>query len=102
MAAEQFSSPQDNEIIPLSSVDVPTAPLLCLSLKKLQEWDTEESKSLFRASKELGFFYLDLGDSPEGSSILHQAEQLFQIGLTISLTDHDTLTLNKGTSQTRY
>lgn len=40
--------------------DVPTAPLLRLSLKKLVEGDTQEEEKLWKACCELGFFYLDL------------------------------------------
>ena len=59
---------------------VPTAPLLQLSLKKLQSGDIGESDRFFQVSKDLGFFYLDLRGSPEGESILESAEELFEVG----------------------
>lgn len=40
--------------------DVPTAPLLRLSLQKLVSGDAQESARLWKACTELGFFYLDL------------------------------------------
>ena len=59
---------------------VPTAPLLQLSLQKLQSGDIKESNRFFQVSKDLGFFYLDLRGSPEGEAILENAEELFGIG----------------------
>ena len=47
--------------------DVPIAPLLRLSLKKLMNHDPEEVDRLFKASCEVGFFYLDLRDATEDS-----------------------------------
>lgn len=49
--------------------DVPTAPLLRLSLSKLAQGDEEEKERLWRASCDVGFFYLDLraADGNEGS-----------------------------------
>ena len=78
--------------IPPFPDDVPTAPLICLSLKKLQEWDPLESKSFFRSCKELGFFYLNLEDCEEGRTLLQQADQLFGFGERLfddDLTDYD-------------
>ena len=40
--------------------DVPTAPLLRLSLSKLLAHDAEEEDRLWKACCDLGFFYLDL------------------------------------------
>jgi isopenicillin N synthase-like dioxygenase len=59
--------------------DIPTAPLLRLSLSKLRV-DPIESDRLFSASKDLGFFYLDLTGDPEGEALLSEAEKLFDLG----------------------
>ena len=59
--------------------DIPAAPLLRLSLSKLRK-DPAESERLFSASKELGFFYLDLSGDEEGEALLDDADNLFQFG----------------------
>lgn len=60
--------------------DVPTAPLLRLSLGKLLAGDATECERLFQASIEIGFFYLDLQDSGHGISLLRDADNLFTVG----------------------
>ncbi|KAK4542485.1 hypothetical protein LTR36_006737 [Oleoguttula mirabilis] len=75
--------------------DVPTAPLLRLSLKKLLDRDPQEETSLWRACCDLGFFYLDLrsgeqskrdsfhedGDGElNGDALLKDADALFHLG----------------------
>ncbi|KAJ5242784.1 uncharacterized protein N7469_001111 [Penicillium citrinum] len=60
--------------------DVPTAPLLRLSYKKLLSGDTAEYDRLFKASVDIGFFYLDLQDSEQGRSLLGDADDLFRVG----------------------
>lgn len=60
--------------------DVPTAPLLRLSLKKLLAGDTTEYERLFQASVDIGFFYLDLQNSDHGSALLADADALFDVG----------------------
>ena len=60
--------------------DVPTAPLLRLSLLKLLKNDALESTRFFQACKDLGFFYLDLRGTLVGDSILNDADRLFDIG----------------------
>ena len=60
--------------------DVPTAPLLRLSLEKLLARDETEFQHLLQACEEIGFFYLNLEDSEAGSSILRDADELFQVG----------------------
>ena len=60
--------------------DVPIAPLLRLSLDKLANHDESESTRFFRASAELGFFYLDLQGTETGESILRDADALFDVG----------------------
>jgi hypothetical protein len=59
--------------------DIPTAPLLRLSLTKLRN-DPAESDRLFSASKDLGFFYLDLTGDSEGEALLQEADQFFALG----------------------
>lgn len=66
--------------IPPFPDDVVTAPLLQLSLGKLLAGDAAEYERLFEASVDIGFFYLDLQDSEHGRSLLHDADDLFQIG----------------------
>ncbi|EXJ74790.1 uncharacterized protein A1O5_01486 [Cladophialophora psammophila CBS 110553] len=63
---------------PLFPEDVPTAPLLRLSLAKLIERDPEEVNRFVRACEDLGFFYLDL--TGPGDSLLADADQLFKVG----------------------
>jgi isopenicillin N synthase-like dioxygenase len=58
--------------------DVPTAPLLRLSLAKLIQRDADEVSRFVRACEDLGFFYLDL--SGPGDSLLADADQLFKTG----------------------
>lgn len=58
--------------------DVPTAPLLRLSLAKLLERDPEEVNRFIRACEDLGFFYLDL--SGPGEQLLADADRLFEVG----------------------
>ncbi|KAJ5619987.1 hypothetical protein N7510_003971 [Penicillium lagena] len=60
--------------------DVPTAPLLRLSLGKLLAGDVAEVERLFQVSVDLGFCYLDLHDSAPGNCLLDDADNLFQIG----------------------
>jgi len=59
--------------------DIPTAPLHRLSLSKLR-YDSTESDLLFSASKDLGFFYLDLTGDEDGSALLEDVERLFAFG----------------------
>ena len=67
----------------LYSFDAPpedTVPLLRLSLAKLRDLDAEESQRFFEASKELGFFYLDLQGVDDGHAMLHDVDALFEVG----------------------
>ncbi|KAJ5952292.1 Oxoglutarate/iron-dependent dioxygenase [Penicillium vulpinum] len=66
--------------IPPFPDDVSTAPLLRLSSEKLLAGDPIEYKRLFQASTDIGFFYLDLSDSEQGSALLGDADNLFQVG----------------------
>lgn len=58
--------------------DVPTAPLLRISLDKLLQRDTIELERFVRACEDLGFFYLDL--TGPGDSLLAEADKLFGVG----------------------
>ena len=66
--------------------DVPTAPLLRINLKRLVEGDENEVSKVWKASQELGFFYLDLRDasSPDsqinGRALLKDIDALFSLG----------------------
>lgn len=56
--------------------DIPIAPLHRLELSKLRN-EPAESGRLFSASKDLGFFYLDLRQDTEGQALLSESEKLF-------------------------
>ncbi|KAK6380673.1 uncharacterized protein PV06_09834 [Exophiala oligosperma] len=76
---EAFTAPtQTFRDMPLFPNDVPTAPLLRLSLAKLINRDHDEINRFVRACEDLGFFYLDL--SGPGDSLLADADLLFQVG----------------------
>jgi hypothetical protein len=73
-----FTAPQrEHNITAPFPDDVPTAPLLRLSLQKLIARDAEEVNRFTRACEDLGFFYLDL--SGPGDSLLDDANQLFGV-----------------------
>ncbi|TKA71604.1 hypothetical protein B0A49_10173 [Cryomyces minteri] len=63
--------------------DIPTAPLLRLSLSKLLAGSQEEEERLWRACCDLGFFYLDLRDDKDGGKgderLLEDAARLFEV-----------------------
>lgn len=59
--------------------NIPTAPLVSISLAKLTAHDPTESAAFFAACKDLGFFYLDTADSPLGDDLVAEAEQLLQL-----------------------
>lgn len=65
--------------IPPFANDVPTAPLLRLNYSALQTSEAERN-AFFTASKELGFFYLDLRGDQLGEQLLGESEQLFHVG----------------------
>lgn len=76
---EAFSAKaqQFNDVAAPFPDDVPTAPLLRLSLAKLLQRDGEEVNRFVRACEDLGFFYLDLS-GPE-DSLLADADALFKV-----------------------
>jgi isopenicillin N synthase-like dioxygenase len=62
--------------------DVVTAPLVTLSLAKLQSAPAEsnpESQKLYDCAQNLGFFYMDMRGSPEGETLLDGAERLHEL-----------------------
>ncbi|KAL6233027.1 hypothetical protein BDW75DRAFT_232321 [Aspergillus navahoensis] len=60
--------------------NVPTAPLLRLSLKALLAGDGAEIRRLSKACEEIGFFYLDMSDAGTLTQILEDTNKLFEIG----------------------
>ncbi|KAI1501221.1 hypothetical protein F5X99DRAFT_383742 [Biscogniauxia marginata] len=73
------SETRDYPGLPPFPKDVPTAPLLRISLKKLLSHESEEVKRLMDTCEDVGFFYLDLQDAGSCSSILDDADRLFAI-----------------------
>lgn len=70
--------------LPPFPADIPTAPLLRLSLQRLLDDEAEERQRLWKACTELGFFYLDLRgahgvDDLDGDTFNHEADRLFQV-----------------------
>lgn len=63
--------------LPPFPTDVATAPLLKISLSKLQAYDSEEIARLTQACEDLGFFYLDLRGP--GDQVLKEANQMFDL-----------------------
>jgi hypothetical protein len=61
---------------------VPVADLPILLLDKLCEDDEDETKKLFDACREYGFFLLDLRSSKAGETLLHDAERMFELTTT--------------------
>lgn len=81
MAPEALSAPtQSFPGLPPFPSDIPTAPLLRLSLASLLARDESELTRFHRACEDLGFFYLDLSTTPSGSALLSDADTLFQVG----------------------
>lgn len=91
--AEFVSNQQkENEELAFSNLppfpdDVPTAPLLRISLQKLLDQDASEIDKVWKASRELGFFYLDLRNAVStttppinGPSLLKDVDALFSLG----------------------
>lgn len=59
--------------------NVPLVNLTRLSLSKLIDNDDLESKRLFQAGTETGFFVLDLRNSTEGEVMLRDTEKVFNL-----------------------
>lgn len=65
--------------LPPFAEDVKTAPLVSVSLAKLEANDKEASDAFFKACKDLGFFYLDMVGSKLGETIVTEAEELNKV-----------------------
>ena len=59
--------------------NITTAPLVSISLAKLEAGDEDESKAFFEASKNLGFFYLNTEGSTLGDKLVSEAEELHEV-----------------------
>ena len=68
--------PTTHHLYPTFPDDIQTAPLVSISLSKLEAGDDDESKAFFEASKDLGFFYMQLEGSALGERIVDEAERL--------------------------
>ncbi|KAJ4984404.1 hypothetical protein SVAN01_10111 [Stagonosporopsis vannaccii] len=72
-------NPQDSTTpLPAFPSNIPTAPLLRISLTKLLAHDTLEESRCWAACQSLGFFYLSL-DGTAGSSLLSSSAELFTL-----------------------
>ena len=65
-----------HHLYPPFAEDITTAPLVSVSLSKLEAGDEAESKAFFEATKNLGFFYLKLDGSNLGEKMVDEAERL--------------------------
>lgn len=63
--------------------DVLMVDLPHLSFSKLLSRDNGESKKLFEACRTHGFFLLDLQDTPDGETLLREAEKMFELNRAI-------------------
>lgn len=61
---------------PPFATNLATAPLVSISLHDLETNNTTASSALYTASKDLGFFYLDMSNSALGEELVSQAEAL--------------------------
>lgn len=84
MATEALTAPvQGFPELPPFPDNVPTAPLLRLSLASLLARDPTELSRFFSACEDIGFFYLDLASCDEGKAILADADRLFGVGAAL-------------------
>lgn len=87
-----ISPPEEEDLsfpnLPPFPQDIPTVPLLRISLKNLLAGDSTEEDKLWRACCDLGFFYLDLrsgngttgeGQPINGDDLLSAAEDMFNL-----------------------
>jgi isopenicillin N synthase-like dioxygenase len=58
---------------------IPSAPLVSISLAKLESRDAAESQSFYKACKSLGFFYLDMQGSALGEEIVSLSEEVHSL-----------------------
>jgi isopenicillin N synthase-like dioxygenase len=71
--------PTTHYLYPPFPDNITTAPLVTISLAKLEAGDENESKAFFEATKNLGFFYMKLEGSSLGERIVDEAEQLHKM-----------------------
>lgn len=76
--------------LPPFPTDIPTAPLLRLSLSLLQSSAAEYDR-LWSAATNLGFFYLDLRGDTTGEALLSESNILFDLGKQIFALGRDEL-----------
>lgn len=88
-----ISSPEEHQDLSFPDLppfpsDVPTVPLLRISLKNLLGGDAAEEEKLWRACCDLGFFYFDLrggngttgeGEDVHGDELLKVADEMFEL-----------------------
>lgn len=74
--------------------DVPTYPLPRLSYGRLLAGHQSESRKLFQACIDTGFFLLDLRGTPEGEGLITDAEGIFELDREVSAL--------KNSEKTRY
>jgi isopenicillin N synthase-like dioxygenase len=91
--SDHSSSPQRESFsdLPIFPDNVPTAPLLRISLQKLLEEDEDEQDRCWQACRDLGFFYLDVRNpikdmnnatnerTIDGDALLHDVDRLFEV-----------------------
>jgi isopenicillin N synthase-like dioxygenase len=83
--SDHSPSPQHDAFpdLPPFPDNIPTAPLLRISLEKLLNHDSEEQERCWKACCDLGFFYLDLrtaiGQTIDGEALLKDADHLFEV-----------------------
>ena len=71
--------------------NVPVLDLEYLSFTKLLANDANESKKLFKASQDTGFFLIDLQGSEEGDTMLEYAQMAFTLTEKIHELEEDEL-----------
>ncbi|PYH77452.1 putative oxidoreductase [Aspergillus uvarum CBS 121591] len=71
--------------------DTPTVDLPTISLHRLKAHDPIESQNLFTASREWGFFLLDLREDDQGVRLMRQAEKMFDLDAELFALDQATL-----------
>ncbi|KAG9186264.1 hypothetical protein G6011_02820 [Alternaria panax] len=89
--SDHSPSPQHESFpdLPTFPNNVPTAPLLRISLQKLLDHNEEEQNRCWQACCELGFFYLDIrtcdsnntnnGTVMDGNALLEDVDRLFEV-----------------------
>lgn len=71
--------PTIHHLYPPFPENITTAPLVTISLEKLELGDEAESKRFYDAAKDLGFFYMKLEGSALGERMVDEAEQLHHL-----------------------